>query len=264
MALEVISQNKLKTIRKLKLKKYRYLNNNFICEGYRIFSEAIKQRPEQVSEVLLTKNFIDSSYGKSTIEKCKINNIPVYLCSEKTMESITDLQTSPGILFTAKLIVYSETELKNIKQGNCIFLENVSDPGNIGTIIRTAAWFGIHNILLSPSSVDPFEMKVVRATAGSIFYINFYTNIKIESLKKMSKEYGFQLISTVIKDGIPLSNWKVSAKNIIFFGSEASGLTKSALKISDRAISVTGNGELESLNLAVSAGIIMNHLYQNT
>jgi len=256
-----VSQARLKSIRKLKLKKYRYQTHSFICEGYRLYTAAIKSSPLKISEVFLSVDFVNSFESTNVIKFCKGNNIPVFRCFERDFKSISDEKTPSGILFISTFRILNSDNLTDIKCKNCIYLENISDPGNLGTIIRTAAWYGIRDILLSSESVDPFNMKVVRATAGGIFFVNIFNNINSDTVEDFGNNNGYDLVSTVVNEGTPISNWKVSDKNIIFFGGEANGLTASTKKIINQATTIPGNGEMESLNLSITAGIVLNHLF---
>ena len=120
--------------------------------------------------------------------------------------------------------------------------------------------YGIQDIILSPKSVDPFNMKVVRASAGGIFYVRIYKDILLDQVKDYALSNNIELISTVVQGGVLLNDWKVSEKNIIFFGSEADGLSDSAKKIINQSVSIPGSNKIESLNLSVTAGIILNYL----
>ncbi len=255
-----ISQKKIKDFRKLKLKKYRYLTNTFISEGYRLFTASSNHKSANISEVLLDNSYTNISRRDYIVEECKNKKIPLYSCSTKEIKSISDEKTPSGIIFTSKLQVNSNEDLYKIKKDNCLYLENIADPGNLGTIIRTAAWYGIEDILLSPNSVDPFNMKVVRASAGGIYCVRIFENILLEPLKDFAISNNYELISTVVQGGVLLNNWKVSQKNIIFLGSEANGLSDAARQIIDQSVSIPGCKKIESLNLSVTAGIILNHL----
>jgi len=255
-----ISTSKLKAIRKLHLKKYRYQTQTFICEGYRLFTAAINANARNIIEVILSSAEFENPQNDLIVSLCKKYNIPVFSCSEKEFQSISDEKTPSGILFVSKLQTLNHNNLDQVSSKNCIYLENIADPGNLGTIIRTAAWYGIRDIFLSPGSVDPFNMKVVRATAGGIFFVNIFNNIEAVSIKNLALANKYKTISTVVDGGTSINEWKVSAKNIIFFGSEASGLTQSTQSLIDQSVTIPGSGQMESLNLSITAGIILNHI----
>jgi len=101
----------------------------------------------------------------------------------------------------------------------------------------------------------------VRASAGGIFNVNFYLNTELKTISDFGLKNKYNFVGTTVEDGESLSNWKVSDKNIIFFGNEANGLTNSALKLLNKKITIPGSSKMESLNLSVTAGIVLNHLY---
>jgi TrmH family RNA methyltransferase len=257
-----ISQAKLKTLIKLKLKKYRYYTKTYLCEGYRLFTAALASNSQGIREVILSDSFIKNSYYSNVLDICNQNKIPIYDCTDRTFKSLSDEKSPSGLIFVMSLSFFQNSDVFDISENIIIYIENIADPGNLGAIIRSASWFGIEHILLSPGSVDPFNPKVVRATAGGIFNLNLYLDIELETVTEFGINNKSDFIGTIVQDGTSLSNWKVSDKNIIFFGNEANGLTKSALQILTKKITITGAAKLESLNLAVTAGIILNHLYQ--
>lgn len=258
-----LSQAKTKAISKLKLKKYRYSSNSFVSEGWRLFSAASQSDPKDILEIIINESFKKSKYIEEVSSLSKKLNIPIYICIDNIFNSISDEKSPSGLMFVTSLNKYQDSDLSSIQNNNCIYLENISDPGNLGTIIRTASWFRIENIFLSPNSVDPYNPKVVRASAGGIFNVKLYLDIDIETISNFGVKNNFEFIGTTVQNGTPLSNWNVSDKNIIFFGSEATGLTNSAKQIINRSITVSGSDNLESLNLSVTAGIVLNHLYNN-
>ena len=257
-----LSQNKIKTLNKLKLKKYRYSTNSHLCEGWRLFSAASGSNPLNIIEVILNDSFTNNINYSEVLGFCEKRKIPVYTCTDKDFKTLSDEKSPSGLMFVMTLNYYQTSDISGISDNHCIYLENITDPGNLGTILRSAAWFGIENILLSPDSVDPFNPKVARASAGGIFCVKLYLDIKMDTIAKFGINNGYECIGATVGNAIKLSNWKVANKNIIFFGNEANGLTNSAIELLHKKITVSGSGKLESLNLSVSAGIILNHLYQ--
>ena len=259
-----LSQAKLKSLNKLKQKKYRYSTQSYLCEGWRIFSTACDSNPKDILEIVVNENFKNSSQFSEVLSFCAQSKTTLLSCTDKIFKSISDEKSPSGIMFVMKLKYFQNADISQIKDNNYIYLENISDPGNLGTIIRTAAWFGINSIVLSSDSVDPFNMKVVRASAGGIFNVGLYLDTNLQTILKFGKKNKYQIVGTTLENGEGLSNWNVSDKNIIFFGNEANGLTNSAIQILNKKITVQGSGKLESLNLSVTAGIVLNHLYRET
>jgi TrmH family RNA methyltransferase len=130
----------------------------------------------------------------------------------------------------------------------------------LGTIIRTAAWFGISTILLSPDSADPFQGKSVRASAGMITQIHLFENIDSERLVSIRNHWNYKLVSSVPDHGIQLWNLKKNSEMIILFGSEAEGMKRELLDLSDMEIQIPRIAYGESLNLAIAVGCFLYHL----
>ncbi len=145
-----------------------------------------------------------------------------------------------------------------------LYLDRITDPGNMGTIIRSAAWFGIPFIVLSPGCVDPFNPKAVRASAGAVFTLPICPGIEFDWLHEWFKKKDYEFIATVAQNGLPPDQWHLNSKSIIFFGQEAGGLDKQILDLADRQLTIPGAGKVESLNISVAAGIFLFELFQRT
>lgn len=257
----LLSQEKLKSVKKLRQKKYRYDSNSYVCEGWRIFTEAVETNAKDIQKIIINESFKSGNHFSELIKIFQIKKIPIFSTSDKLFNSISNEESPSGILFISNMNYYNESDILTIRTNDGIYLENISDPGNLGTIIRTAAWFGFKSIILSPDSVDPFNAKVVRASAGGIFKIDLYLNCGLEKLYKAGIANNYDFVGTTLQNGIALNNWNVSDKNIIFFGNEAHGLTNSAKQLLKKKITVSGSGNIESLNLSVTAGIVLNYLF---
>jgi TrmH family RNA methyltransferase len=137
-----------------------------------------------------------------------------------------------------------------------LYINGISDPGNLGTILRTAAWFGIKQILINHSCVDPYNTKTVRASAGTIFLVEIY-QISERQLFQFAEEKEYKLIATVPHGGTAIDKWKKVGRNIVMFGHESKGLSEETINHADESISIPGHGNVESLNLAVATSIIL-------
>jgi TrmH family RNA methyltransferase len=145
-----------------------------------------------------------------------------------------------------------------------IYLDHISDPGNLGTIIRTALWFGVDAIMLSPESADPFQGKVVRSSAGAITQVRIWESCALPELNLLKERYRFTLIAGTVKGGLPLHNLQNQGNICLLFGSEASGLDDRLLQLSHIQAHIPGTGRIDSLNLAISAACFLYHLNSNT
>jgi TrmH family RNA methyltransferase len=247
-----LSKNHEKWIRKLHQKKYRDEEGVFIAEGFNSFEAAMKMTPHAVKKVVIEKSILES------VLKDLPDTLPVYTCPKKVMEAISTEESPQGIMIVCHQGDFSFTDLVNGTPGRTLlYLENISDPGNLGTILRTAAWFDIREILLSPSSVDPFNTKAIRASAGTIFSREIYLSVDSSDLFRLAERHNYNLIATVPRDGESIGSWQSAGKNIILFGPEAEGLSDELVEKAHYRISIPGKGDAESLNLAAAAAIIL-------
>ena len=253
---KLLSTNKQKQIRKLKQKKFRNQSNSFIAEGFRLFDAAISSPNLITQEIIITEEFQKSKQGLKVKEEAKKHNITIFIADDQQMRSISNEVTPPGIVFIVNKEISKISLPAKIEEKIIIYLDRISDPGNLGTIMRSASWFGVNTIFLSPECVDPWNHKSVRASAGALFTLNLYTETDFTFIKTF-KQNGYQFIATVVSDGIPLNEWDITSRSIIFLGQEASGLSKEILKHADVHISIPGDGHVESLNLSVAAGILL-------
>lgn len=254
-----LSKQHSKWVRKLQQKKYRREEKLFIAEGVNSLHAAMETPHHPIREIIVDNDFA---------EKVKVNpslllvspTIPVYECSRNEMESISSEETPQGIVIVCHEKEFSFDNVKNNLNDTLIYCEGISDPGNLGTIIRSSAWFGFHQILTGPFCVDPFNTKVVRSSAGTIFGVEVYQTIHSDMLVDLAARAGYTLIATVPSGGIPLHQWEKPEKTIVMFGHESKGLSPHLAEQAGHRISISGCGTVDSLNLAVAASIILYEL----
>jgi len=238
----LISQKQVKS---LHLKKYRSLNNQFIVEGSRSVSSAIDAKAI-IDSVFYTLDF--SKKNPTLLEK--VNRIPSKIVSSKEISKLSPSANPSGILATCKIPKFEPFN----KNKNIIFLDNVSDPGNLGTILRTALWFGIDQIGYSSKSIDPYNPKVVRSAMGAHFSISWLGELSLDDIKGykiLGADHRGKSIHTINIDN---QRWA------LIMGSEAQGISKSAHSCIDELIGIPKVGEGESLNVGVSMGILLHEL----
>ncbi len=252
----MLSPKIVKHLNQLQEKKHRREFREFIVEGFKGVGEAL----EAAEVVLLVVDGIrrEEKEIAECIQKAEEKKIPVEFCGRKDIGDIKTTDTFPGIL---AIVDATEYQLEDLATGPIIALENVKDPGNLGTIIRTADWFGISNILISENSVDEYNPKVVRSTMGSMFRSKIYRSYNIlKDITQLKKDFGYGLLGLDIK-GDPLPSAIVKPENKIFvFGSESHGISSELDSLIDTRYTIPGKGKAESLNLAISAGILMSRI----
>lgn len=236
--------NLFKRIKKLKQKKYREQEKLFLAEGIKFLD--FSKEPNYI--------FIDSDFDYSTIQK-KLDKFSCdkYILSSQLFKQLTSQENSQGVI-----LVYSfeENSLESLED-NIIVLDKVSDPGNLGTIIRTVDAAGFKDIILTNGSVDCYNEKTIRSTMGSIFNVRI-SYLDEEKMINFLKEKNYKLIATALdKTSIPYTEMKLSSKNAIIFGNEGNGICKNILNIADEKVIIPIYGTAESLNVAMACGIII-------
>ena len=248
MSREKIKMINFKKISFLKHKKYREKNSLFICEGKRSILSALLT-PQVIYRIYFSKSFI--SKNKEIINKANSLKVPSKELPKKKLEYLSQTKSPSGIL--ALCILSKEVEL-NLTVKKWLFLDNISDPGNLGTIMRSALWFNFKNIALSKNCVDAYNPKVVRSSMGAIFHLSVHRDINLIEFKK-----DYEIIGTSQKES-NLDSFKIPKKFILIIGSEARGISKENLKHINNRLGVKRLGFGDSLNAAIAASIIMYRL----
>ena len=237
--------NSPKRAKALHQKKYRSLNNQFIIEGVRSIRSAIEAKAV-INILFYTSDF--SKKNSKTMESFK--NIPSQMVSSKEIDKLSPSITSSGALAVCEIPKFQM--LNNDK--NILFLDNISDPGNFGTILRTALWFGIDQIAYSPGSIDPYNPKVVRGAMGAHFNISWLGELRLEELR------GYRILGADHR-GKSIKSLKIdNQKWALIMGSEPHGLSKTTKEYLEELIAIPKVGEGESLNIGVSMGILLYEL----
>ena len=229
----------------LKDKKGRDSQNAFLVEGVRIVQEALSSSFE-VQALLLREDY-QPDYRLPA-------DIPLYILPDHVFQSVCDTKTPQGI---AAVLTRRTREADGPR---LLALDGVQDPGNVGTIIRTADAAGFTGVLFSPECADLFSPKVLRATMGSIFRLGFSFLASLpEALEKLKKD-GFSVLSSQL-DGSPFYDRKdVSSSFVLIIGNEGNGVSEAVKAVATHRLCLPMRGGAESLNAAVAAGIMMYDL----
>lgn len=234
---------------KLQQKKYRQISGKFLIEGYKCIYEGINSGINFEYIFVLSDKKDKYNFIKEKI----ITTTPAILKKISTTDTYPE---AVGVAFQKKCNL---TELKKSKK--VILLENISDAGNLGTIIRSAAAFEIDSIILYGDTVDIYNPKCVRSAVGNLWKTNIYTIKELEDLNKYFDNY--ERIATVPKstNSIWFKDWQPKEKTVIMFGSEADGLSKELLSWANKNLTIEMSKSVESLNLSISASLLMCKLF---
>jgi TrmH family RNA methyltransferase len=261
----MLSKAQIKFINSLHQKKYRQQNEMFIAEGSKIVLDFLKNGAKPylliASKTWINENAINNSEDIYTINNETNTKCRIIETEENIIKKCSALSTPTNILAVFK---YPESKIEDIENNLSIVLDNVQDPGNLGTIIRTAEWFGIKNIICSKGTVDVYNPKVIQATMGAILGVNItYTDIKDIISKHASPE--FPIYGTYM-EGENLYTKKLSNKGFIVMGNEGKGISKEITRLITEKISIPnarpGKGIAESLNVAIACSIICSEFFR--
>jgi TrmH family RNA methyltransferase len=251
----MISNNQLKRFSSLLTKKYRLKENKFIIEGERSVIEGLTGKLN-CEAVLFSKEYFDQNEKK--IELIQKKNLTTFILDADEFKKISDTKSPQGIagIFIKKSM--NIADLLTATDNLIVLLDNISDPGNLGTIIRNCDWFGITTIILSKNTVEYTNPKVLRSTMGSIFHTDIIEMKDFSEIEKL-KVTGYEIISADTK-GENVFTYENKKKKIIIFSSEAHGPSKEILKYINTKITIPKLGNAESLNVASASAVILAEL----
>ncbi|MGI6412298.1 MAG: TrmH family RNA methyltransferase [Syntrophomonadaceae bacterium] len=237
---------------KLKMAKYRNKEQVFLVEGYRLFQELLK-RKDLIIRVFINDNS-EEKYRDLIVEQ----GIEGYLVSNNVFRHLSDTLHPQGVIAVAKKPEWNPNALFN-RPGFFILLDRISDPGNMGTIIRTSWAFGVDGVLITDECVDPFNPKVVRAAMGGIFHLPVI-NISVEDLEILKNRW--QLMCATIDGTDCLYSSDFTGNCLVVIGSEAKGVSEQIRKYCQKTFKIPMNPEVDSLNAAVAGALVISEAYR--
>lgn len=246
----VISNAQIKLINSLSQKKYRKANNLFVAEGVKIVNEIVNSSLK-IYTIFGLESWIDENHSRFN-HSSEVNVIRI---NEKELKKISGLTTPNKVIAIVKI---PDWKIQPNIGRLAIFLDQIKDPGNLGTIIRTADWFDIPNIFCSPDCVDAYSPKVVQSSMGSIAR----TMIHYCELNEIRQKYPSYHFLGATLNGSDISKTKKPQKTILVIGNESQGIRKPYLNLIDEQVSIKKTGKAESLNAGVAMGILSFFLKQ--
>ncbi len=232
--IESLQNEKVKNWLKLKDKKYRDLENLFLIEGEHLLEEGLKHHV--VKEIITSEE--------------KEYDLKTYWVSKSIIKKLSNQETPPVVLAVCEKL--KEKEIK----GNVLALDNIQDPGNLGTILRSSLAFQNENILLGNNCVDLYNPKVIRSTEGMFFDLNILRKPLVEEIKKL-KEQGYTILGTDVNQGVDIRCQKIKAPICLVIGNEGKGLSEEVRDLCEEFCYIPMDSKAESLNASVSASILL-------
>src|SRR5690554_1246683 len=234
----MISKEQIKFIRSLHRKKFRDVHQQFIIEGPKMISEAIRYAPESLIQI----------YGTEAIQEKLPEHVLFEEIDDKALGQISTLKHPQN-----QVAVCSYLPKTTSRSEFFIALDTIQDPGNLGTILRLASWFGVEHIIASKETVDCYNPKVVQASMGAIFNVNIeYVDLKSEFEATELPIYGSLL------EGENIYEKKIQRKGILVMGNEGNGIDESLLPLITDSITIPKFGKGESLNVAMATSIFLS------
>lgn len=242
-----ISKAEKKAVNALAIKKFRQIEAQFVVEGVKPVEELLIHAPQKVEKVYATAQAsLDRSLIPAHVELLEVN--------EKDLKGISNLKNPQGVLAIANFL-----EVKAKATGLTLVLDNIQDPGNLGTIIRSAEWFGVKEIVCSKETVDVYNPKVVQAAMGSVFrvairYVDLHAYLSGSPLPK----YGALL------EGENVYNTPLNSEGILIMGNEGKGITPEIISCISHPITIPKLGEGESLNVSIASAVLLSEFARQT
>ena len=227
----------IKSVLKLKTKKGRQKTGEFILDGYRIVMHAIENNIE-LTAIIMTEEF-------SKAHEVEFAN--KIITSESIMKTLVETESPQGIIAIAKI---KELPIKN---GPVLFLDQIQDPGNLGTLIRTAEAAGFGGVMLRKGCTDPYSQKSIRSSMGSIVSIPIITGLETDDLLKLD----YKIYGAALEGGKPYKKVSYPSESVLIIGNEAGGIAKEVLDIVHERVYIPMKGDVESLNASIAGGILM-------
>lgn len=232
---------RIKDLKKLQSKKYRNRFNRFLVEGEHLVEEAVIHNQTVHAVILLEE------YDHNRLDLKGINLIFVSL---EVMKTLSTLETPPGIM---GVVTYKAPKTRGDR---VLLLDCVQDPGNLGTLLRTADAFGFDKVILSPDTADVFSDKVLRSAQGSTFHID----IQVKEAASAAEEFKGMVLGTALDGASVLSNIDApKGPLMLILGNEGSGVSSEVLSKVDAKVEIEMSGQSESLNVGIAGGILMHH-----
>ena len=257
MPIDIISKEneRVKYTKSLLKSKNRQKELKYIIEGYRILTLAIECNAD-LDYVFINETFEDKEEHNKFLDILKNKNIKIFRTTNKIFKELVDTENTQGILgvvrFKAKKIEHNI----NCENKFVLILDRIQDPGNMGTIIRTADAAGVDAIILLKGCVDVYNPKVIRSTMGSIFDMNIIHCTQEECLKEL-KDKKFKIVSSYLNTDNYYHETEYNEKTALVIGNEANGVNDELIKESDILVKIPIYGNAESLNAAISSAILM-------
>jgi TrmH family RNA methyltransferase len=232
-------------------------------EGVRSLEEAVSSTFE-ILEVYYVREILDDPAAAGLLARLRARTGMVREATQREIASVSDTVSPQGIVAVLKQKPFDMTSLLDTKGTESILvaLDGLTDPGNLGSIIRTCDWFGVHGVLVGQGSVDVYNPKVIRGTMGGIFHLPVAGGIDLPAALTRARDSGYRIYVTDVGGGTFFDRVTYERRSVIVFGNEARGVSDQLKKLADARVSIRKYGAAESLNAGVACGIVLSALHR--
>lgn len=290
--MEIITSSKNEKLKNisalLSSKKERDKQGLFVIEGLRIFQDTLKTAPEYIKDIYVSESFLKEhpadvilgDYSNSMKKRAGMvglykpgqEKVQIYTVKDSVFDSLSKTVTPQGILCAVSKPEHDLKEILSLAckndgsdtlidtQSRFLILENIQDPGNLGTMLRTAEAAGASGIIMSRDCADIFNPKVIRSTMGSVFRVPFVYVEDFTGAVQVLKKSGITVYAAYLHGGESMREMQFDKKCAIMIGNEGNGLTDEAVSVADKRVFIPMAGQIESLNAAIAAAILLFHI----
>ena len=260
--MEIISSNKNERIKNIaalqKSKKTRTEQGVFVAEGLRLSEDVFKSAASLIREVYVSESFAGSDELKRLYDlSVDIRVVDPVTVKDSVFESMSETVTPQGILCVVKQPAYTVDEIISGTDIKLLILEDIQDPGNLGTMVRTAEAAGMNGIIMSRGTVDIFSPKVIRSTMGAVLRVPFVYAENLNDVLDGLRAKDISIYAAYLRNGTDFKKVEYSNRAAVLIGNEGNGLSDSVLEHCDMNVFIPMAGEVESLNAAVAAALLM-------
>lgn len=253
-----LTKAEIKYLRSLSQKKFRDQEKKFLLEGWRPLHEALSS-DSRIDFVAVDKTTEGSSEHRLVLAGARKKSVSIKEVSRKELEQISSTVHSQGIVALVHQKNYRLEAVLTKKSSLIVVADAVSDPGNLGSMIRSCDWFATDALLLGKGCVELHNEKLVRSTAGSLFHFPIVEEVDLSPALKQAKGLGYTIVAFSADGTQSYVNGRTTRHSIFVFGSEAHGISPEAREMCDVVLKIPRYGAAESLNVGVACGIVLAH-----
>lgn len=255
----MLSRNEIKALARLQQKKFRVEEQRFLIEGPRLILECLRS-DWPLEKLLVTAAFRERPLAQALLSRARERQVPVFEISRLDLDRLCETAHSQGIVGVVRMKVPEVDPVSLFTSlPRCLFvaIERLQDPGNLGTIIRTAEWLGAHAVVVGPECVEWSNPKTLRASVGAVFHLPVYEIETFVDFLQEVRKFGASVYAADQRGEFPYTTLRYGPKKVLLLGEEAHGLSEDCRRLADYTVTIPRRGKIESLNVAIAAAILM-------